>query len=281
MEGNECYKFSTIQHYVERTGAPPIGTILDVGANIGQVACMMAAFFPDATIYAFEPVTEYFELGRYNTRHLANVQWFNGAVSMQHRFEDDLGEHPRQRAAGLRLLKALPEGGPGWGGGSTVVAEDHAVLTTPAGPRGYQRCPDPIPVYELERFIDERGIAQIDLLKMDCEGCEHHVLGCAPLSLLSRVRYIPGEYHGIERFYQVMRSKLFQTHKVNLIGASDLGCFFAERLDGERDGILRFDKTGMYRPRTWLCPTPIDWHLFNDAFVGRDERWFHALPEAG
>ncbi len=279
MEGNECYKFSTIRHYVDRTEAPPIRTVLDVGANVGHVTTLVAAFFPGAMIYAFEPVKEYFELGRRNTRHLSNVQWFNGAVSMQHRFTDDLGEHPRQTVANLRLLKALPEAGPGWGGGSIVLAEDHVAMTAPSAPFGFQHSRDPIVVCELDRFIAERGIGEIDLVKMDCEGCEHHVLGCVSLGVLSRMRYIVGEYHGIERFYRVMKGKLFRTHKVNLIGTSDLGCFFAERLDGERDGILRFDKSGMYQLRPWLCSTPIDWHLFNDAFVLPEERRCHALPE--
>ena len=129
MEGNDCYKFSTIRHYIERTGAAPIRSILDVGANVGQVTSMMADYFPAARIYAFEPVREYFELGCHNTRHLPHVEWFNGAVSMQHRFADDLRERPRGHTVKLRLLKAIPEGGPGWGGGSIVVAEDHASVT--------------------------------------------------------------------------------------------------------------------------------------------------------
>ena len=116
------------------------------------------------------------------------------------------------------------------------------------------------------------------MLKMDCEGCEHHVLGCAQGSFLSRVRFIPGEYHGIERFYRVMQRKLFTTHKVNLIGSRELGCFFAERLDGDRDGILQYDKRGMLQPRPWLSLEPMDWHLFNEAFVLPQERWCHALP---
>jgi hypothetical protein len=86
-----------------------------------------------------------------------------------------------------------------------------------------------------------------------------------------------GEYHGIERLYRVMQRKLFTTHKVNLIGTRELGCFFAERLDGDRDGILQFDKRGMLQPRPWLSLEPMDWHLFNE-FVLPQERWCHGLP---
>ena len=86
-----------------------------------------------------------------------------------------------------------------------------------------------------------------------------------------------GEYHGIERLYRVMQRKLFTTHKVNLIGTRELGCFFAERLDGDRDGILQFDKRGMLQPRPWLSLEPMDWHLFNELVLPQ-ERWCHGLP---
>lgn len=277
MEGNECYKFSTIRHYIERTGETPVRVIFDVGANVGSMTLMLAQYFPESTIYAFEPVTEYFELGRQNTRDLQHVHWFNGAVTMQHRYADDLCRKSRTRTVGLQLLRALPEGGPGWGGGSLVLPADNPAGRPISALKGYERSDQAVPAYELDEFLEQRGIKEIDVLKMDCEGCEHHVLGCAPVPLLSRLRFIPGEYHGIERFYRVMRDKLFLTHKVNLIGTRDLGCYFAERLDGTRDGILRFDKVGMLQPRPWLGTQPMDWHLFNADYVLPAERWFHAL----
>ncbi len=67
----------------------------------------------------------------------------------------------------------------------------------------------------------------------------------AEVETLKRIRFIVGEHHGLGRFYAVMQKKLFLTHKVNLVGQRDLGSFFAERLDGEKEWILRFDKSGM------------------------------------
>jgi hypothetical protein len=75
-----------------------------------------------------------------------------------------------------------------------------------------------------------------------------------------------------------MEHKLFRTHKVNLIGQRGLGAFFAERLEGTRDGILRFQKDGMLVPRPWLADRPIDWHHFNEQYVPPGERYWHALP---
>jgi FkbM family methyltransferase len=278
MEGNACYKFSTIKNYVEKTGAKGVEVIVDVGVNVGEITLMMNAYFPQARIYGFEAVREYYEMARARTEHLGNLKLFNRAFSSQHLFRDDLGELPRGRGAQLRILKGLPEAGPGWGGGSMVLPEDHELIAGTTRLRGYERIEQEVSPVSLADFMTSEGLAEIDVLKMDCEGCEHSALGCADVETLRRIRFIVGEYHGLERFYEVMRKKLFLTHKVNLIGESDLGSFFAERLDGERDGILKFDKGGMLIPRPWLCSHPIDWHVFDEEFVLSEDRYWHALP---
>jgi FkbM family methyltransferase len=276
MEGNYCYKFSTIRNYIEKTGAPPVRLCLDIGVNAGDITRMMRAFFPDAWIYGCEPVPEYFDAARENLKDLDRVRLFRRALTAQHRFRDDLGRRRLRSPAPLRILKATPEGGPGWQGGSRV--EDAAVEPS----RGYESHPAEVEPVTLPEFIDEvlaeRGAREIDVLKMDCEGCEHSSLGAAPLATLRKIRFIAGEYHGIARFYSVMAGRLFKTHKVNLIGDKDLGAFFAERLDGTRDGILRFNKDGMLQPRPWLAEEPLDWHLFNEEYVLPEDRFWHALP---
>src|SRR5688572_30106000 len=125
MEGNECYKFSTIKYYIELTREKDIEVILDIGANVCSISNMMRSYFPKAKIYAFEPVKEYYEFAYTNIKHDSSITLFNMAVSSQHLFADDLGEHPRNEPVSLRILKGLPEAGPGWAGGSVVVASDH------------------------------------------------------------------------------------------------------------------------------------------------------------
>jgi hypothetical protein len=177
----------------------------------------------------------------------------------------------------LRVLKGTSEAGPGWMGGSVVLPEDHQLVSSGEMTPGFEKTAQHVSPVTLEQLIDSEGLEEIDLMKMDCEGCEHSVLGCAELSTLRRMRFITGEYHGLERFYEVMKAKLFRTHKVNLIGTRSLGCFFAERLAGKSDGILKFDKEGMLVPRPWLCDGPIDWHLFNEEYVLLQDRYWHAL----
>lgn len=281
MEGNECYKFATIRNYVDLTRAEPVRVAIDVGANVGTITRMMKAYFPEARVYAFEAVPDYAAIAEANTRDLDGVTVCRRAITAEHLFHDDLGERPRPAAGTMRVLKGMPAAGPGWGGGSLVVPADCTAIAGGIAPAGYRLTEDEVAPLSLDELVADvlarERAAQIDVLKLDCEGCEHSSLGTASEETLRRLRFIVGEYHGIERFYTVMERKLYRTHKVSLIGQRDLGAFFAERLDGTRDGILHYDRSGMLVPRPWLSARPIDWHLFNDLYVPPGERRAHAL----
>lgn len=282
MEGNDCYKFSTIRNFLERTGNKPVSVTVDVGVNVGSITLLIHEFFPKARIFGFEAVEEYFQLAAANTRHVPTIHLFNKTVTGAHLFFDDLGARPRRERCRLKLLKALPGSGPGWGGGSMVAPADDPCFEHKeiAGYRIEDRTLDAISFDELVHLVLRQSRAdEIDLIKMDCEGSEHSSLGCASSAALERVRFIAGEYHDIGRFYGVMEGKLFRTHKVNLTGSAEIGAFFAERLEGTRDGILRYDKTGMLVPRPWLCKRPMDWHVFNETFVLAHEREFHGIVQ--
>ncbi len=275
MEGNACYKFSTIKNFIAMTQAKDIEAVVDIGANIGDITLLIREYFPSTKIVAFEPVTEYFEVIRERTKAIAGITVYNQAVTAQHRYFDDFGKKRRRRPAKLAVLKARPEAGPGWVGGSMVVPEADE---RNGSAECYSKIADPVTPITLEEVMKREGFDEIDVLKIDCEGCEHSVLGSAKRNILRRVRFITGEYHDLDRFREVMQRKLFLTHKLNLIGERDLGCFFAERLDERKDAILRYDKSGMLIPRPWLCDKPIDWHLFDERFVLPQERYWHALP---
>lgn len=281
MEGNECYKFSTISNYVRTTGSRGIRTVVDVGANVGSISLLAKFFFPDANIYAYEAVEEYFRIACENTRSVPGLRIFNQAVTSAHLFHDDFGEHPRPHPVRLLILQGLPEGGPGWQGGSMVLPEDCEALAGRNPFRGYFRSHQEVIPITLQRIweVIERNerVDEIDVVKFDCEGSECGILGCADLGLLQKLRFLVGEYHGIERFYEVMRRKLFSTHKVSLIGTASLGCFFAERRYGSDDGILLHDNSGMLVQRPWLASRPLDWHVFNPRYVLPEDRMAHAF----
>jgi FkbM family methyltransferase len=281
MEGNDCYKFSTIRNYIEATGAPPVRVVVEAGVNVGDVTRLVKEYFPEATVYGLEAVYELAEQARASTRDLTGVRILTRALTSEHLYEDDAGTRPRAEPTTLRLLRATPNAGAGWIGGSTVVPGSHPLLEDPSV-RGMERSTQrvrPITLEELLEAVRRRtGTDEVDILKMDCEQCEHSSLGCASEATLRKIRFIAGEYHGIQRFWHVMRDRLFRTHKVNLIGDSYLGAFFAERRDGDNDGILLHENPGMLELRPWLCDEPIEWHLFNEAYVLPHERAIHALP---
>lgn len=121
MEGNDCYKFSTIYNFILRTGAKPISAAVDVGVNVGTVLVLMHRFFPKAKIFGFEAVKEYFDMALANTRHLPQVELFHGIVTAEHLYSDDLGERRRPQTCSMKLFKALPAAGPGYEGGSKLL----------------------------------------------------------------------------------------------------------------------------------------------------------------
>jgi len=235
------YRFSEIKRFVRRSGAPPIRVVVDVGANIGDTLLLLHRHFPRARIIGFEPVLEYFEIAAQRVAAIRRIELHNRAVTAQHLFLDDLGERPRPSEMGLTIVKALPAAGSAWRGGSLVGPADHELLTSGVSAPGYERLPQPVTPVTLAGIFAENEVGEIDLLKMDCEGCESSVLGCADPELLRRVRFITGEYHGLPRFCPVLQGRLLRTHKVHLAGNAALGSFLAERRDGEADGLLRHE----------------------------------------
>jgi hypothetical protein len=189
-------------------------------------------------------------------------------VTAQHRFRDDLGAERRAADIDLVILKGLPDGGPGWVGGSMVFAD-------PDDHYGYLKIDQAVTPITLDEIMAQEDLAAIDILKLDCEGCEHSVLGTAEADVLKRIRFIVGEYHGFDRFTAVMRNRLFATHKVNLVGDREIGCFFAERREEGGDGVLHDDR--VYIPVPWPSDTPAEWHAFNARYVSPHERYCHGL----
>jgi FkbM family methyltransferase len=230
MEGDECYKFSTIRDHIRRTGAAPIGTAMDLGAHVGTIALLMAGYFPQARIVACEAVDTIFQELKSRTAREPRISPRHWAVTAEHRFLDDLGEHPTTRP--LAVYRGLPGGGPGWRGGSRVA---------PAGasydPAAYAPEALTAELKTLDEVVDsvllESGAEEIDLIKFDCEGSEASAIGCASRSTLRAIRFIVGEYHNRKRFEPVVQRVLARTHGVRMQGDEELGAFFAVRRGAE------------------------------------------------
>src|SRR5439155_22241051 len=77
----------------------------------------------------------------------------------------------------------------------------------------------PIRTLTLEDLMQEYGVDHIDILKLDCEGSEFSILG--KTTSLDRIGLIVGEYHGKEKFEQLVADR-FQGWDLLIIQDGDL-----------------------------------------------------------
>jgi len=145
--------------------------VVDIGANIGLFS-LYAAFNGAGKVYAFEPNREAHRC------MLKNIERNN----LQGRIV------PHQYA---------------------VTARSNEVVTIPkaASPQNriaHEGAPDDghesVTTISLDDIVRNENISRIDLLKMDCEGCEYEILGNTSASTFSKIGRIIIEYHdGKER----------------------------------------------------------------------------------
>ena len=122
-------------------------TLFDVGANVGQSARAMAAAFPGARIFSFEPASDTFELLKRNVAALPHVNC--------HRLA--LGETPGYGS--LRRTANL----------TTRYLQD-------TESRDEAASAEEVAISSLDRFCEEVHVSRIDLLKIDTEGFDLRVL---------------------------------------------------------------------------------------------------------
>ncbi|WP_414530665.1 FkbM family methyltransferase [Nodularia chucula] len=141
-------------------------TIFDVGANKGQSTLGYRQKFPEAKIFAFEPVSQTFEVLKANVGVDPHVYCFNLA----------LGEESKQE----QMLVQGTSGSNSISHVSKVNSQAASAFET-------------VNIMTLDQFMaeDDHKINQIDLLKIDTEGYECQVLRGAEATLRSeKIFYI-------------------------------------------------------------------------------------------
>jgi FkbM family methyltransferase len=140
--------------------------VVDIGANIG-VFSVYAASKTRNIVYAIEPSPANFQAVQRNilSNKLQNVCALNYAVSDRSGTELFFSTGASQHH---RLKKVIHE---------TAAAYIE------------------VPSITLQDLMDRQQIAQIDFLKLDCEGAEEAILQSTPRSYLQRVRKIALEFH--------------------------------------------------------------------------------------
>jgi FkbM family methyltransferase len=155
------------EYEVGRLPLPAAPVVVDVGANVGFFSWRVHALRPEARILAFEPAAD-------NWRRLERLFALLGVHGEACR--QACGAEPGSAALFLRtsVTHSLL---PGW----------HAELDFGAGT-------ERVEVVTLDAACDGRGIARVDLLKVDVEGAEVQVLEGAR-AVLGCTRHVVLEYH--------------------------------------------------------------------------------------
>lgn len=157
-----------------------VKTILDIGANVGAAAVYLAMSYPQAKVYAFEPGGDALSLLQKNVELLRNVSVF------------PFGLYSRDRTVSLFH-------------GKTDSVESSVFPSLRTDCEGEE-----IRLACASEFMSEHGIENIDILKIDTEGCEVPILQ-------SLRRYLPAvkvlyvEYHS-ERDRRMIDEMLAETH---------------------------------------------------------------------
>lgn len=150
-----------LERYLE-----PGDVFVDVGANIGYLTAIGASLVgPEGEVHSFEPVPEYFS--RLEALCGANSRYAIRANAMA------LGERD-----GSAEIAQAANGNIGW---NTMV---------PGMLRGEVRARHAVPVQRLDRYLAQRGIARVALIKIDAEGFELPILRGAS-SFLDMARPLP------------------------------------------------------------------------------------------
>jgi FkbM family methyltransferase len=148
--------------------------ILDIGSNIGASILFFRERFPAAKIYGFEPHPETFRILEKNIAGLPAIQVFNYALG----------------ATNAEL--AVPFDGADFSG--FMLAKD------PGGDWSGPLLPTPCQVKHAGEVVTDLGLANVDLIKIDCEGVEYDVLAALPAELVQHCKWIVGELHNESAF---------------------------------------------------------------------------------
>ncbi len=154
------------EYYVPQAVRPKI--ILDIGSNIGASIIYFHEKFPGANIFGFEPHPDTFRILQQNAGDLHGVTVFNYGLGARN-----------QRIA-------VPADQVNFGAFNTRGSFKD---------RGYPAAPVECEIRRLDEVLRELGIAQVDLIKIDCEGAEADVFSALPDETLHRCQWIVGEFH--------------------------------------------------------------------------------------
>jgi len=194
--------------------SPHGGLIFDVGANTGRAARLFSKMFPGSPMWSFEPGTEAFqELSR--AGDLSHVKKFNLALS------DVDGNATLNIFQGSQLNSLLSHE-------PTGVRHDPELI-----PQGTSQ----IQTIRLDTFCAQQQVSKIEILKLDTQGYELHVLrGAERLLRSGAINLIYLEVHFIPLYQgQPAMPEIFSV--MTQFGFGLIGYYDANR---NPDGTIKY-----------------------------------------
>lgn len=156
-----------IEEIIRISESNTVHNIIDVGSNVGDVACLLVRRFPKSDMLCFEPCQKTYNMLSQKLASFNNITCFPFALgsyaheTVLHTYSNDLCN---------TLLPALNEP---W----------HKVIAK-----------EPVNVVTLDHVAHLRNLENIDILKIDVEGYELEVLkGAYKLLSTHRIRFIYAE----------------------------------------------------------------------------------------
>ena len=146
--------------------------ILDIGANIGVTSIYYANRYPDARIYAFEPVPANYALLEKNLKEYKNAKAYNMALGAEDGELDIYASESKDNYGGASFKELGVE-----------KASKIKVKRANAA-----------------KLLKEIAPGDIDLIKIDTEGSEFDILTSIDRKMLSKVKWIVGELHGVDDY---------------------------------------------------------------------------------
>ena len=116
----------------------------DFGANLGQTSKKLCSYFPNSTIYCFEPVGETYILLEKNVSEYSNIHTYNVAMGAS---AGEAEIFHRANSEWNSLVKSLNENAKNTDAASEVIK-----------------------VGTIDNFVKENKISKINILKSDTEG---------------------------------------------------------------------------------------------------------------
>lgn len=142
--------------------------IIDIGANVGIVSLYLAKKFPFIKIYSYEPIPPNYANLIKNLKNncIENIKAYNFAITRDRR-DLDMIIHPDSNS-----------------GGGTACLKD---MRLPE--HDYYK----VKSISLDDIFIKNDIESCQLLKIDCEGCEHEIL--TNTNVLDKIDCLSAEFH--------------------------------------------------------------------------------------